>query len=98
MDAFTLTQYLHDHIPLSKAMQVGVLSLNEDSVVLGAPLALVSTRKVLMKFEWVTETGEASKAHSPMSYRRRPVSTACMLAGAYQTTAPSPCGYRPSPV
>lgn len=39
MDAATLTQYLHDHIPLSKAMQVNVQSLNEDSVVLGAPLA-----------------------------------------------------------
>ena len=34
-----LAQYLHDHIPLSKAMQVGVLSLGEDSVVLTAPLA-----------------------------------------------------------
>jgi thioesterase domain-containing protein len=39
MDASTLTQYLHDHIPLSKAMQVSVHSLNEDSVVLAAPLA-----------------------------------------------------------
>lgn len=32
-------QYLHDHIPLSKAMQVEVLSVKPDEVVLSAPLA-----------------------------------------------------------
>ncbi len=34
-----LEKYLHDHIPLSKAMQVSVVSINEDSVVLRSPLA-----------------------------------------------------------
>jgi thioesterase domain-containing protein len=34
-----LQQYLHDHIPLSKAMQVAVMSVSSDSVVLAAPLA-----------------------------------------------------------
>ena len=34
-----LEQYLHDHIPLSKAMQVSVVSVEEESVVLSAPLA-----------------------------------------------------------
>lgn len=34
-----LQDYLHAHIPLSKAMQVAVLALHEDSVVLSAPLA-----------------------------------------------------------
>jgi thioesterase domain-containing protein len=33
-----LEQYLHDHIPLSKAMQVAVASLAEDAVILSAPL------------------------------------------------------------
>ena len=33
-----LEQYLHDHIPLSKAMQVAVVSLTTDAVVLSAPL------------------------------------------------------------
>ncbi len=32
-------QYLHDHIPLSRAMQVEVLSVQPDAVVLSAPLA-----------------------------------------------------------
>ena len=32
-------QYLHDHIPLSKAMQVEVVSVKPDEVVLSAPLA-----------------------------------------------------------
>ncbi len=32
-------QYLHDHIPLSKAMQVEVLSVQPDTVILSAPLA-----------------------------------------------------------
>ncbi|HTJ97702.1 MAG TPA: thioesterase domain-containing protein [Rhodocyclaceae bacterium] len=35
----TLQQYLHEHIPLSKAMQVGVVSISDDSIVLSAPLA-----------------------------------------------------------
>ncbi len=34
-----LEQYLHDHIPLSKAMQVSVVSVAEEAVVLSAPLA-----------------------------------------------------------
>ncbi len=32
-------QYLHTHIPLSATMQVSVVSVQEDSVVLSAPLA-----------------------------------------------------------
>lgn len=34
-----LQHYLHTHIPLSRAMQVRVISASADSVVLGAPLA-----------------------------------------------------------
>jgi thioesterase domain-containing protein len=34
-----LQEYLHEHIPLSEAMQVAVVRLEEDSVVLSAPLA-----------------------------------------------------------
>lgn len=34
-----LQQYLHDHIPLSKAMQVAVVSASPEAVVLRAPLA-----------------------------------------------------------
>jgi len=34
-----LEQYLHDHIPLSKAMAVSVEQAGDDSVVLAAPLA-----------------------------------------------------------
>ena len=34
-----LERYLHDHIPLSKAMQVGVVDVRADAVVLSAPLA-----------------------------------------------------------
>ncbi|HSD37446.1 MAG TPA: YiiD C-terminal domain-containing protein [Rhodocyclaceae bacterium] len=34
----TLQQYLHEHIPLSKAMQVSVVSVSRESVVLSAPL------------------------------------------------------------
>lgn len=34
-----LEQYLHDHIPLSKAMLVTVVSVAEEAVVLSAPLA-----------------------------------------------------------
>jgi len=33
-----LERYLHDHIPLSRAMQVFVLSMGDDHVELGAPL------------------------------------------------------------
>ncbi len=33
-----LEQYLHDHIPLSKAMKVSVVSVEENNVVLQAPL------------------------------------------------------------
>ena len=33
-----LQTYLHDHIPLSRAMAVQVLSIEPDQVVLGAPL------------------------------------------------------------
>ena len=34
-----LQAYLHDHIPLSRAMAVQVVSIADDAVVLGAPLA-----------------------------------------------------------
>ena len=34
-----LETYLHDHIPLSRAMAVRVVSIADDKVVLGAPLA-----------------------------------------------------------
>lgn len=34
-----LERYLHDHIPLSKAMDVSVVSVADDAVVLAAPLA-----------------------------------------------------------
>jgi len=34
-----LEKYLHAHIPLSMAMQVSVVSVNEEAVVLAAPLA-----------------------------------------------------------
>ncbi|KKC39459.1 thioesterase [Devosia epidermidihirudinis] len=34
-----LEHYLHDHIPLSRAMAVQVISLSDDKVILGAPLA-----------------------------------------------------------
>lgn len=37
--ALELEQYLHEHIPLSKAMQVSVLEVGHETVVLGAPLA-----------------------------------------------------------
>ncbi|MEO9298730.1 YiiD C-terminal domain-containing protein [Devosia alba] len=39
MTPVALEHYLHDHIPLSKAMAVRVVSIAEDAVVLGAPLA-----------------------------------------------------------
>ena len=39
MSAPTLQEYLHEHIPLSKAMQVSVVSVAPESVVLRAPLA-----------------------------------------------------------
>jgi len=39
MEIRKLEQYLHDHIPLSSAMQVSVVSVDEESVVLCAPLA-----------------------------------------------------------
>lgn len=39
MSPVDLENYLHDHIPLSKAMGVSVMSVDEGSVVLGAPLA-----------------------------------------------------------
>jgi thioesterase domain-containing protein len=39
MDAVTLQAYLHEHIPLSRAMQVSVVSASVEEVVLGAPLA-----------------------------------------------------------
>ncbi len=38
MSASALQQYLHEHIPLSKAMQVSVVSVAPESVVLRAPL------------------------------------------------------------
>jgi thioesterase domain-containing protein len=39
MNPKELEQYLHEHIPLSQAMQVSVLDAKEDCVVLSAPLA-----------------------------------------------------------
>lgn len=33
-----LEQYLHEHIPLSRAMEVSVVSVEEDTVILRAPL------------------------------------------------------------
>lgn len=39
MNPLTLEHYLHEHIPLSKAMQVRVIEAAEESVVLNAPLA-----------------------------------------------------------
>lgn len=39
MQPAELERYLHEHIPLSKAMAVSVMSVAQDSVVLRAPLA-----------------------------------------------------------
>lgn len=39
MNPDELERYLHEHIPLSKAMAAHVVSVGADSVVLGAPLA-----------------------------------------------------------
>jgi thioesterase domain-containing protein len=39
VDPASLERYLHDHIPLSAAMEVSVLQAAEDCVVLSAPLA-----------------------------------------------------------
>ena len=38
VNTFELERYLHEHIPLSKAMQVSVLSVQTESVTLRAPL------------------------------------------------------------
>lgn len=39
MSPHKLEQYLHDHIPLSKAMHASVVSVADDAVILRAPLA-----------------------------------------------------------
>jgi thioesterase domain-containing protein len=39
IDVSSLEQYLHEHIPLSKAMDVSVVSFDAECVVLAAPLA-----------------------------------------------------------
>jgi thioesterase domain-containing protein len=39
MSAIEVEHYLHEHIPLSKAMAVSVMSVEPDAVVLRAPLA-----------------------------------------------------------
>lgn len=39
MNPQTLEHYLHEHIPLSKAMQVSVIEAEEERVILSAPLA-----------------------------------------------------------
>jgi thioesterase domain-containing protein len=39
VNAVDLERYLHEHIPLSKAMQVSVISVQTDGVTLRAPLA-----------------------------------------------------------
>jgi thioesterase domain-containing protein len=38
IDLAKVEQYLHEHIPLSKAMAVSVASINENGVILSAPL------------------------------------------------------------
>lgn len=38
MSPIELEKYLHDHIPLSKAMEVGVVQLQPEAVILSAPL------------------------------------------------------------
>ena len=38
MDKESLEEYLHEHIPLSKAMQLSVIEANPNKVVLSAPL------------------------------------------------------------
>jgi thioesterase domain-containing protein len=39
MNAIELEKYLHDHIPISKAMQISVAGVLPEGVVLSAPLA-----------------------------------------------------------
>nr|WP_163697704.1 thioesterase domain-containing protein [Adonisia turfae]NEZ55815.1 thioesterase [Adonisia turfae CCMR0081] len=39
IDCITIEQYLHEHIPMSKAMAVAVASINDSGVLLSAPLA-----------------------------------------------------------
>jgi thioesterase domain-containing protein len=39
MDTATLQKYLHDHIPLSKAIEVDVVEATDNGVTLAAPLA-----------------------------------------------------------
>lgn len=39
IDSISVEQYLHDHIPLAKAMEVAVTSLDAPGVILSAPLA-----------------------------------------------------------
>lgn len=39
MSPFELELYLHNHIPLSKAMEISVASVDTDAVILRAPLA-----------------------------------------------------------
>ena len=39
MNESELQQYLYDHIPLSKNMQVGVIEIQQEGVILSAPLA-----------------------------------------------------------
>jgi thioesterase domain-containing protein len=39
MDLTVLQKYLHDHIPLSRAMEVEVVEATDDGVTLAAPLA-----------------------------------------------------------
>lgn len=38
MSLIELEKYLHDHIPLSKAMEVGVVQSQSEAVILSAPL------------------------------------------------------------
>ncbi|MEL6231462.1 MAG: thioesterase domain-containing protein [Cyanobacteria bacterium J06636_28] len=39
IDCIAVEQYLHEHIPISKAMAVSVTSIDDNGVVLSAPLA-----------------------------------------------------------
>jgi len=49
-----LERYLHEHIPLSRAMQVSVVSVQPESVVLSAPLAPnINHRELGVSDEWV---------------------------------------------
>ena len=39
IDCIAVEQYLHEHIPLSQAMAVSVIAIDDNGVILSAPLA-----------------------------------------------------------